>query len=260
MTKTTYLQLARAYNDSDTLECIARSAKNDESLHTTEKDEILTAVNNKQAANRVSATQKRNPKRFHKVLPMVAVLLFLFAAGLTGIASPVCLVTVVNINARPENAYKRDLAASFSQGLQMRLRPGPSRCELIPESPINLEHGRRLAALSMVESQDNDNAIGASGEISRFQIMPAVWRSYMLHDRPSADPSNTTTAWHVAEWIMQDRCKAFETRFHRQPTDQEFYILWARPSWLLNSTPRRTLPNAMAARAQNFSNLVSVTR
>ena len=36
----------------------------------------------------------------------------------------------------------------------------------------------RLAALGMLESGDNDTAVGAVGEVSRYQIKPWIWRQY----------------------------------------------------------------------------------
>ena len=34
----------------------------------------------------------------------------------------------------------------------------------------------KLEALSMIESGNNDLAVGQAGEVSRFQIRPQVWR------------------------------------------------------------------------------------
>ncbi|HXG49204.1 MAG TPA: hypothetical protein VNO52_16390, partial [Methylomirabilota bacterium] len=35
-----------------------------------------------------------------------------------------------------------------------------------------------LEALSLIESGNNDRAIGRAGEVSRYQILPTVWRRY----------------------------------------------------------------------------------
>jgi hypothetical protein len=35
-----------------------------------------------------------------------------------------------------------------------------------------------LDAIAMVESGGNDLAVGANGEVSRYQILPSVWRQY----------------------------------------------------------------------------------
>jgi len=36
----------------------------------------------------------------------------------------------------------------------------------------------RLDALSMIESGNNDLAVGQAGEVSCFQILPQLWRHY----------------------------------------------------------------------------------
>ena len=36
----------------------------------------------------------------------------------------------------------------------------------------------KLEAISMIETADRDAIVGRAGERSRYQIMPAVWKSY----------------------------------------------------------------------------------
>lgn len=43
-----------------------------------------------------------------------------------------------------------------------------------------------LAAISAVESGDNDLAVGKRGEVSRYQMLPAVWSRYNRHFGKSA--------------------------------------------------------------------------
>ena len=52
-----------------------------------------------------------------------------------------------------------------------------------------------LAALSSVESSNNDLAVGAAGEVSRYQISPLVWRAYA---QPNENPTNSHHAKIVA--------------------------------------------------------------
>jgi hypothetical protein len=100
----------------------------------------------------------------------------------------------------------------------------------------------RWAALSMIESGDNDCAIGPGGEISRFQIRPELW--------PGGDSQNTQIALAVAQQIMLPRIEEFR-RFHqRMPTDFEFYVLWNAP-WQVDQPSA-----AVTERARRFSNLI----
>ena len=48
---------------------------------------------------------------------------------------------------------------------------GDVSCGPVPDA-------RRLAALSMVESGDDDRAVGPGGEVSRYQISLALWKTY----------------------------------------------------------------------------------
>jgi hypothetical protein len=100
----------------------------------------------------------------------------------------------------------------------------------------------RWNALSMIESGDNDRAIGHHGEISRFQILPTLW--------PGGDPRNEQEALGAARAIMIVRLERFE-KIHKRPANNfEFYVLWNAP-WEANHPSK-----AVSERAQRFANLV----
>jgi len=100
----------------------------------------------------------------------------------------------------------------------------------------------RWSALSMLESGNDDQAVGSLGEVSRYQIRPYLW--------PGGNPLNAHVALKVAQNIMQTRITKFEASHHRQPTDFEFYILWNAPQDV--NHPHRVV----AERAHRFENLV----
>jgi len=81
----------------------------------------------------------------------------------------------------------------------------------------------RWAALSQIESGDNDKAVGRKGEISRYQILPDVWTAFAPEN---ANWENSKEALAVAKETMKKRCANFEQTYHRSPTDFEFYVLW----------------------------------
>jgi len=100
----------------------------------------------------------------------------------------------------------------------------------------------RWDALSMIESGNNDRAIGSVGEVSRFQIRPELW--------PGGNPQNPQQALTAAQITMTPRLNRFERIHKRQPTDFEFYVLWNAP-WVVDH------PTAVVKeRAQRFVNLV----
>jgi len=100
----------------------------------------------------------------------------------------------------------------------------------------------RWEALSMIESGNNDRAIGSVGEVSRFQIRPELW--------PGGNPQNPQLALTAAQKTMTPRLDRFQRIHKRQPTDFEFYVLWNAP-WVVDH------PSAVVKeRAQRFVNLV----
>jgi hypothetical protein len=102
----------------------------------------------------------------------------------------------------------------------------------------------RWAALSMLESGDNDRAIGPAGEVSRFQIRRELW--------PGGNPASAQAALTVAEEIMLPRLERFQQAHNRAPTDFEFYVLWNAP-WELEHPS-----SAVSDRAMRFANLVEL--
>jgi len=100
----------------------------------------------------------------------------------------------------------------------------------------------RWEALSMIESGDNDHAIGSRGEVSRYQILPTLW--------PGGNPRNEQEALSAARAIMNVRLDRFEQMHRRAATDFEFYVLWNAP-WEVDHPSK-----AVSARARRFANLV----
>jgi hypothetical protein len=105
----------------------------------------------------------------------------------------------------------------------------------------------RLSALSMLETGNDDQAVGSAGEISRFQVKKAEWQSVTN----SANYADCETARVVMIHIMDKRIQAFHDHFGRSPTDFEFYALWNAPSQALQGK----LSSKVAARCQRFANL-----
>jgi hypothetical protein len=106
-----------------------------------------------------------------------------------------------------------------------------------------------FAALSMIESGDNDFARGKAGEVSRYQIRRDVWaRSTAAPISQATDPQ---VAGSVARSIAWVRCHEFEISHGRPATALEFYILWNAPEKMTH--PSRVI----LARARRFSSLVA---
>ena len=107
----------------------------------------------------------------------------------------------------------------------------------------------RWAALSLIESGDNDKATGPSGEVSRYQIQRDVWQRYAA---TNADWTKPEDALVVAKAIMTERSTAFEKAHQRPPTDFEFYVLWNAPKQIEEPS------KAVTRRAKRFCNLLDI--
>ena len=105
----------------------------------------------------------------------------------------------------------------------------------------------RLAALSMIETGNNDRMVGRAGEISRYQILKSEWRSVTNSTR-YADPE---LAKAVTVRLLDRRVQAFAGAYHRPPTNFEFYALWNAPSQLFE----RRVSARVAERCRRYANL-----
>src|SRR5688572_8503923 len=111
----------------------------------------------------------------------------------------------------------------------------------------------RLGALSMIESADDDAAVGNVGEVSRFQIKPWIWKLYSQ----SEDYQNPVIASYVAERHLGTLEQAFRKQSGRQPTDFDLYVLWnAGPTYYkrIEFSKARVHP-VIRERATRYANL-----
>lgn len=115
-----------------------------------------------------------------------------------------------------------------------------------------------LEALAMIESGNNDHAVGTFGEISRYQILPRVWRSYS----PSWNYNNPSQASEVAVRHLEFLEGNFRIRAGREPSDYDRYVLWnAGLAYYtrLGFNPERVAP-IIRERANRYVNLCQMTQ
>ena len=114
-------------------------------------------------------------------------------------------------------------------------------------------------ALAMIETGasspvagDSDHVVGGSGEISRFQIMPLIWKAYTK----SRNHTNPEVAWTVTKRILADRVGTFEKATGRSPEPIEVYLLWNKPGHFEGVGYRlEKVSRTYRDRAQRFHNL-----
>jgi hypothetical protein len=105
----------------------------------------------------------------------------------------------------------------------------------------------------MIESADNDQAVGQAGEVSRFQIKPHIWRKYS----PNPGYGNSALARVVARRLLSDLESDFRRRARREPTDFDRYVLWnAGPAYYARvGYSRARVSGVVGERAVRFANL-----
>ena len=98
-----------------------------------------------------------------------------------------------------------------------------------------------------------DRFVGGHKEISRFQILPAVWRKYS--DSPKyQDPQ---IAWGVASRILRDREQEFRQSARREWDYVDMYLLWNAPGQYRRARwDRSKVSRVVRERAQRFGNLM----
>ena len=111
----------------------------------------------------------------------------------------------------------------------------------------------KLDAISMIESGDNDDAVGRAGEVSRYQIRPQVWRLFSQ----SSEYNNSRVAASVARQHLDWLAKFFLERTGRTAEDFDLYVMWnAGPTYYSNiGFARDRVRPFIRNRAQRYVNL-----
>ena len=110
-----------------------------------------------------------------------------------------------------------------------------------------------LEAISMIESGNDDAAVGSAGEVSRYQIRPRVWRQF--------SQSRAYDDARVAEWVARqylDWLAAYlNQRAGRVADDFDLYMMWnAGPAYYSRiGFSRQRVHPVVRERAQRFVNL-----
>jgi hypothetical protein len=100
-----------------------------------------------------------------------------------------------------------------------------------------------------------DAKIGSHKEVSRFQILPSVWKKYSV----SADYQQPAVAWTVAERILAERQVWFRQATGRECDAIDLYIMWNAPgAYQKVKWDRSRLSKVVLDRAERFANLLAV--
>jgi len=137
---------------------------------------------------------------------------------------------------------------------------GESRLAAADEPGVILDESsapdaKRLFALGMIESGNDDRGIGPGGEVSRYQIQPAVWKTYS----GSREYQEPELARSVASLHWNYLAAYFRERSGREATDFDMYILWnTRMGYYAGKGfDQRLVSPIVRDRARRFVNLVN---
>ena len=158
---------------------------------------------------------------------------------------------VISENTSPSPAVS---LPEVSTATPANVAPKPNPAPTPAPSSSALLNTRQRFALGMIETANNDSEIGGAGEVSRYQIMPSVWKRYSN----SHSYQNPAVSLEVARQHWSALYAAFMKQAHREPTDFDMYVLWnTRYGYYASKgfNPARLHP-AVRDRAQRFTNLV----
>jgi hypothetical protein len=148
---------------------------------------------------------------------------------------------------------RNTVAAGISNGSALQSLTASPAANGAAGNPAVLDAHRRMA-LGMIETGNRDDEIGGAGEVSRYQIMPSVWRQYSQ----SQNYRNPDVSLAVAQKHWARLYAGFVRQAHRQPNDFDMYVLWNTHYGYYASkgfNPNR-LCSAVRDRAQRYVNLV----
>ncbi len=98
-----------------------------------------------------------------------------------------------------------------------------------------------------------DYAVGSAKEISRFQILPSIWREY------SGAPNyhNPSAAWAVTQRILRDREADFRRATGRHWDAVDLYLMWNAPGvYRRAGWDRSKVSRVVLERARRFEGLM----
>ena len=105
----------------------------------------------------------------------------------------------------------------------------------------------------MIESGNDDRAVGSAGEISRFQIKKNIWSAH------SSSPNycDQNEAWRIAEKVLTARIEDYHRHTGQLPAAFDIYVLWNAPGQFQRvGYQKKRISRVVAERAERFANLV----
>jgi hypothetical protein len=121
---------------------------------------------------------------------------------------------------------------------------------------MSLETEAKLSALAAIETGGRDEVIGTRGELSRYQIMPSVWKKHFAKQQCKLHiPAEAKRCAYVH--VLYLEYKFMEANGNRKPSAAQLYAMWnlglsgfRRRGWLTSNCPA-----VVRERAERFANI-----
>jgi hypothetical protein len=143
------------------------------------------------------------------------------------------------------------LALGLCLSINAQAAPVPAKAT-VPAPCLDMKHH---FALGMVETGNNDREIGGAGEVSRYQILPVVWKVYSN----SHDYQNPEVSLQVARMHWAYLAKYYREKTGHEAGDFDMYVLWNTKFgyYARKGFDRNHLNPVVIDRAQRYVNLVN---
>ncbi|HAO77546.1 MAG TPA: hypothetical protein DCQ92_00970 [Verrucomicrobia subdivision 3 bacterium] len=178
--------------------------------------------------------------------------------GMAAVLVPLAIWTAQANSVRSFAGDNRGFVPSVAGTARPLAAENPATLVRTTAAPVagdsGLLNARHRFALGMIETANNDDEIGGAGEVSRYQIMPSVWKHYS----DSRSYQNPEVSLEVARQHWTALHAFFKQQTHREPTNFDMYVLWnTRYGYYASKgfNPARLNP-VVRDRAQRFVNLI----
>ena len=113
-------------------------------------------------------------------------------------------------------------------------------------------------ALADIESGGNDRAVGKKGEVSAFQILPSMWKSYSESPCTPYHTQRKDKSICVARKINSNNTMTYKKDTGQMPQVFDMYVMWnyGVTKYRKLKYDRTKLPKQIKDRATRFLNIL----
>lgn len=128
------------------------------------------------------------------------------------------------------------------------------------EKMYNIQYNIFFKALADIESGGNDRAIGSKGEVSAFQILPSIWRTYADCPCSPYHVQRRDKSIRVARKLNSYNLCVYNKDTGNLPQAYDMYVMWnyGVTKYRKLKYIRSSLPKKVRERAERFVNTLQI--